>query len=78
LGLAAVNKDRCIAWTGPSTCTVCSSMCPYHAITLDEYGRPQVDRGLCNGCGACENLCPSSRLQSYRGGQTRGIEVSPS
>jgi ferredoxin-type protein NapG len=75
LGTAVVNKDHCIAWVGPSTCTVCSEKCPYEAIALDEYGRPQVDLELCNGCGVCENLCPSSRLQSYKGGRTRGIEV---
>ncbi|MDR1422668.1 MAG: 4Fe-4S dicluster domain-containing protein [Coriobacteriales bacterium] len=76
LGVAVINRDRCIAWAGPSVCTICSTKCPYQAITLDEYGRPLVDLDLCNGCGVCENLCPSSRLLSYQGGLRRGIEVS--
>jgi ferredoxin-type protein NapG len=77
VGIAAVNKERCIAWVGPSGCTICSEKCPYEAISLDGQRRPQVDLELCNGCGVCENLCPSSRLHSYQGGQTRGIEVIP-
>jgi len=76
LGLAVVDKERCIAWAGPSSCIICSQKCPYQAITLDKYDRPLVDDGLCNGCGVCENVCPSTRLTSYKGGYQRGIEIS--
>jgi len=77
IGLAQVNADECIAWVGPSKCKICSEKCPYEAITVDEYERPVVDESRCNGCGVCENLCPSTRLRSYSGGTTRGIEVQP-
>lgn len=77
IGCAEVHQERCIAWVGPSSCTICSQKCPYEAIQLDEYNRPLVDSTLCNGCGVCENLCPSSQLLSFKGGQTRGIEVAP-
>ena len=77
LGHAVVNEDRCIAWKGQSACVLCSQACPYEAISLDEYDRPVVDENACNGCGVCENRCPSSRLLSYGGGDVRGIEVEP-
>ncbi len=75
LGLAVVNKDRCIIWSDQSTCILCSESCPYGAISLDDYSRPVVDASLCTGCGVCENVCPSSRLLSYEGGSIRGIEI---
>ncbi len=75
LGRAQINRDHCIIWSGQSTCVVCSQSCPYDAISLDDGGRPVVDENKCTGCGVCENVCPSSRLLSYEGGSTRGIEV---
>ena len=76
IGRAVINRDRCIIWRGQSTCVACSQKCPYGAISLDEANRPVVDERRCNGCGVCEHSCPSSRLLSYDGGSTRGIEVA--
>lgn len=76
IGLAAVHKDRCIAWNR-GTCSVCSEACPYGAITQDANGRPAVDEAACNGCGICENVCPALTARSYMGGTVRGIEVLP-
>ena len=75
LGVAHINEERCIIWSGQSTCKLCSQYCPYGAITLDELERPVIDANLCTGCGVCEYNCPSSRLLSYEGDKTRGIEV---
>lgn len=75
IGLAVVNTERCLAWVDASGCTLCSQKCPYGAISLDEILRPVVDADVCNGCGICENICPSSQWRSYLGGSERGIEV---
>lgn len=75
LGLAIVNESRCLAWVDASGCTICSQKCPYGAISLDDVNRPVVDAEKCNGCGICENICPSSQWRSYLGGSERGIEV---
>lgn len=65
VGVAVIVSDACIAWDW-SGCTVCFDECPVEgAITIDEYGRPVVHPDYCDGCGTCENKCPSSSLRSY-------------
>jgi len=76
IGLATVHRDRCIAWNR-GTCATCIKACPYGALSQDGYGRPVVDRGLCNGCGICEHVCPALTARSYMGGTVRGIEILP-
>ena len=75
-GIAVVNERSCIAWDWKG-CTVCVDECPQDAIALDEQGRPLVDDALCDGCGLCELICPSSSLRSYGGGRSeaKGIVV---
>ncbi|MHB1319362.1 MAG: flavodoxin, partial [Anaerolineae bacterium] len=72
LGLAVVERDRCLAWHDNQQCIVCEEMCPVpeKAITLDDITvtdadgyevlirRPVVIEGLCIGCGSCEWHCP--------------------
>lgn len=74
IGTAQVDQERCIAYQ-MSGCRVCVDACIYGAISLDEHGRPQVDESKCNGCGRCENKCPSNSYLSYSGGKKRGINV---
>ena len=43
-------------------CTACVSICVKKAISMveDDEGflYPQVDKSLCNDCGACDKVCP--------------------
>lgn len=76
LGVAEIDKDRCIAWNWVG-CTRCYSKCPEEAIFLDSAQRPVVDVDKCNGCGLCEYICPSSSLRSYPEARGKGIVVIP-
>ena len=72
IGLARVDKDRCLPWAYETPCIVCEEACPIpdKAIRLDEIEtvnaqgervalqRPTVVKELCIGCGVCEFQCP--------------------
>jgi len=73
LGLAVIDKDRCLPWAQDKPCIVCQEMCPVapKAILLDErrvvtqaegrqdyVQRPRVLTDRCIGCGICEYKCP--------------------
>lgn len=73
IGIALVQKDRCVAYFGG--CVECRQACPYEAITLDDGSHPVVDPEKCNGCGVCENICPALVYRSFSGGTRRGIVV---
>ena len=65
LGVAVVVKDACVAWDWAG-CTVCKDECPVEgAITLDDHDRPVVHADYCDGCGKCEQVCPSASLRAY-------------
>ncbi len=62
IGVAKVNLDICAMANGQE-CTACVRACPYEAIVMVESAdgfssQPRVVRGKCNGCGACEAVCP--------------------
>ena len=73
IGLASVDRDRCLPWAYNTICSVCEEMCPLaeKAITLTEdeiamadgsmtvLKKPIVNRDLCIGCGICEYHCPA-------------------
>jgi polyferredoxin len=67
IGLAVWIKDNCIVNTDGEQCHGCEQHCPTKAITLvaidpndkESLKIPAVDKELCIGCGACENLCPA-------------------
>ena len=73
IGLASINKDRCLPWAYGTPCVVCEEMCPLpdKAIVFEQGGgrgqgnsngaglqRPLVLREKCIGCGVCEFHCP--------------------
>ncbi len=72
IGLAFVDRDRCLPYHQGIACIVCEELCPTpkKAIWLEEgsvkdrVGRvkrvklPRVDLDLCIGCGICEERCP--------------------
>jgi polyferredoxin len=80
IGLARVDRDRCLPWTYNTPCIVCEESCPIEdkAIKLDEVEalndqgetvvlqRPQVVRELCIGCGICEYQCPMGGESAIR------------
>lgn len=75
IGLADIDRSRCLPWNGNSECIVCEEHCPtpVKAIRLREeevysvntgtmikVQRPYIDEKLCIGCGICETKCPLS------------------
>lgn len=60
IGRAAINLGTCLLADGQE-CTACIRACPYEALTVLSDGfdsRPELDLTKCNGCGACEAVCP--------------------
>ena len=72
IGVAVIERDRCLPWAHGTPCIVCEEMCPRpeKAIRLEvivvsddrgesvEVQRPYVIEDLCIGCGICEYQCP--------------------
>jgi len=72
IGLARVDRTRCLPWAYNLDCIVCEETCPLakKAIHLEvvevmngrgeaiNIQRPYVIKELCIGCGMCENKCP--------------------
>ena len=52
--VAEISETLC------SGCKICSSLCPYFAITFNEEKKISiVNEVLCHGCGTCVAACPS-------------------
>lgn len=68
MGLASINRDRCLPWAYNTPCVVCEEMCPVadKAIQLmadansdnPELLKPVMVKEKCIGCGVCEFHCP--------------------
>ncbi len=80
IGVAYIDKNRCLPWADNRNCIVCEEMCPVSpkAIVLDDeqaldaegvavtVRRPRVLRERCIGCGICEYQCPLSGPAAIR------------
>ncbi len=75
LGLAVVDRVRCISWADGKQCMVCEEHCPVprKAIKAAEetvngkvIRKPVVDGNLCVGCGICQNKCPVGPVRAIR------------
>lgn len=75
LGLAFVDRGRCLPWAMGTPCIVCQEVCPVtpKAIRTEDgevsgvhLQRPVVDPALCIGCGICEHECPVRGLRAIR------------
>lgn len=72
IGLAMIDKGRCLPHAHATPCIVCEEVCPTpkkaiwfeKAVVKTRDGeeitvqQPKVDLGLCIGCGICETKCP--------------------
>ncbi len=72
IGLARIDRDRCLPWAYNIDCIVCEEACPIptKAIKLEEaevtngrgdrvvIQRPYMLKEFCIGCGMCEYQCP--------------------
>jgi len=62
IGVAKIDKKKCIAWEQSEYCVVCQEYCPYQAVIEEERNGvqcPTIDEAKCRGCGACESQCPA-------------------
>ena len=75
IGVAVVDAQRCLAFANSGGCRKCTDYCAFDAIYLDDQRRPVVDASRCNGCGICENVCPTDSYRSFSGKSLRGINV---
>ena len=75
MGTAYVNTKTCIPYSLNKPCLACKEACPVEgAITTKGGGarsakKPVFNHDICVGCGACENVCPTS---------PKSVTVSPS
>ena len=67
IGLAFIDRNRCLPWAYDKPCIVCQEVCPVSpkAIQVREM-KPHIDAELCIGCGVCEHECPVSGLKAVR------------
>ena len=80
MGLAKIDKTRCIAYEEGKVCLVCNEQCSYHAVVGDEKKRPSVKEEICTGCGICENKCPvdgESAIVVYTSGVQKKVKPQP-
>ena len=54
------SRDRCL---GTSKCDRCMQACTARAVGQDADGKVNIDRQLCDNCGACAYVCPSEALE---------------
>jgi len=78
IGVAVIDRTRCIPWAEGRQCIVCEEMCPVPQKAIRLHGgrrgrgqveqvlRPEVIPHLCIGCGICEYQCPVEGVSAIR------------
>jgi ferredoxin len=71
IGEALVDLSLCVLALERMDCDACMRSCAFEAVRIhwdeDRYiAYPVVDRGRCNGCGACEVACPAYDTKAIR------------
>jgi ferredoxin-type protein NapF len=80
MGVAHIDKTRCLAWDNEKICLVCNEQCSYHAIIGDDKKRPIIKEEKCTGCGICENKCPvdgEAAIIVYSSGEQKKLKPEP-
>lgn len=76
IGMAVIDEKECQLFGISGVCNApCIDACVFDALFLDENMRLAVDEERCNGCGACEYVCPTSAYRNYNASKKRGINV---
>lgn len=50
---------------GCVSCELCVNVCPFDAITLNEYGVAEVNEAACRACGKCVRECPRELIRLH-------------
>jgi polyferredoxin len=79
IGTAFIDRGRCLPWAMETPCIVCEEFCPVspkaivvaeETVAVDGEERkllkPSVRPDRCNGCGACEFICPVNDRAAIR------------
>jgi formate hydrogenlyase subunit 6/NADH:ubiquinone oxidoreductase subunit I len=71
IGEALVEGELCLLALGEKDCDACMRSCPFDAVRIhwDEeryVAYPVVNMKKCNGCGACEVVCPTEGIKAIR------------
>ncbi len=46
-------------------CSMCVSICPFDAVSINRNGVAEVDEARCRGCGACVVECPQGIIRLH-------------
>ena len=71
IGEALIDHSLCLVTLGRKDCDACVAACPFGAVRIhwdDELyaAYPLIDMNNCNGCGACEVVCPVEGYKAIR------------
>ena len=71
IGEALVDNNVCLVPLGKKECDACERSCPYDAVKIkwdeEQYiAYPVINPNKCNGCGACEVVCPTTPVKAIR------------
>ncbi|MBU1863465.1 MAG: 4Fe-4S binding protein [Candidatus Omnitrophica bacterium] len=70
IGIARVDKEKCLGWSDNKLCFICGEVCSYLAIDVYRKNKnipcPVIRQDACRGCGLCEKRCPTYAIKVYK------------